>query len=90
MAGKVYTLRARKAALARSRGVHDPELLDVSRTLRAEVLKGHIAKTVAAAPPLTPAQLDELARLLLPPGWTLSQPDAVSAYASPSALAEAA
>lgn len=56
--------RGRVAALTRSRTSDDPELIEARRDLRAEGLAEHIERTVAAAPPLSPAQVDRLSALL--------------------------
>jgi len=56
--------RARVASLTRSRPADDPELVDARQKLKAERLAGHVAKVVAQAPPLTPAQRDRIAVLL--------------------------
>ncbi len=67
----IYHHRARIAALSRSRTSDDPEYVAARLALRAESLAEHIEQVVAAAPPLTPAQLDRLAGLLrgsAPPG----------------------
>ncbi len=58
--------RAKIASLTRSRTPDDPDLLDARRDLREARLAEYIAKTVAAAPPLTATQLDRLATLLRP------------------------
>lgn len=56
--------RARVASLSRSRPVDDPELQAARLNLRAELLAAHVAKVVAEAPPLSPAQRDRIAILL--------------------------
>lgn len=56
--------RARVASLTRSRPADDPDLIDARRKLRTERCADYIKRTVAAAPPLTPAQRDRLAALL--------------------------
>lgn len=56
--------RARVASLSRSRAADDPDLIEARRNLKAERLAEHIARVVADAPPLTPAQRDRLAGLL--------------------------
>jgi len=56
--------RARVASLSRSRTADDPDLLTARLNLRAERLADHVAKVVAQAPPLTPAQRDKIAVLL--------------------------
>ncbi len=56
--------RARVAALSRDRAVNDPDLLEARRDLRAARLEEYIARTVAAAPPLTDEQRSRLALLL--------------------------
>lgn len=58
--------RGRIAALTRSRPADDPDLVDARLTLREERLVAAIEREVAAAPPLTPAQLSRLALLLAP------------------------
>jgi len=72
--------RARVAGLSRDRAPDDPELLTARLNLRAERLAAHVAKVVAEAPPLTPAQRDRIAVLLrggaAPPGTTTTvRPD---------------
>jgi hypothetical protein len=58
--------RNRVAGLHRY-GNPDPEKLDEAhRDLRAAKLEDYIAKTLAAAPPLTDAQRSRLAELLKP------------------------
>ena len=59
--------RASEDGLARSRPADDPELIAARRDLTVHSLATHVARVVAAAPPLTPEQLDELARLLKAP-----------------------
>ncbi len=70
--------RARVAALSRDRAPDDPELLAARRALAAsrEAERGEIAarrlaayieRTVASAPPLTVAQIDELSMLFRGP-----------------------
>ena len=59
--------RARVAALSRDRATNDPALLDARRDLRAARLEEYIARTVAAAPPLTDEQRSRLALLLRDP-----------------------
>lgn len=56
--------RARVASLSRSRTPDDPDLIAARENLKAERLEVYIAKVVAAAPPLSPAQRDRLALLL--------------------------
>lgn len=56
--------RARIASLSRDRKNDDPELLDARRDLAAERLAEHVAKTIAAAPPLTEAQRARISALL--------------------------
>jgi len=56
--------RARVASLSRSRTPDDPELIDARQKLRTERAAAYITKTVDAAPPLTPAQLNKLCLLL--------------------------
>ncbi len=56
--------RGRVAALSRSRTADDPELVTARINLRAEKLAAHVAKVVAQAPPLSPAQRDRIAVLL--------------------------
>jgi F0F1-type ATP synthase delta subunit len=60
--------RAKVASLSRSRSHDDPELLTARRNLAAARLEDYVAKVVAAAPPLTPAQIDRIAVLLRPAG----------------------
>ncbi len=56
--------RARVASLTRSRPADDPELIAARQNLRTERTADYIRKTVDAAPPLTPAQLNKLCLLL--------------------------
>jgi len=56
--------RGRVAALSRSRTADDPELVTARINLRAEKLAAYVAKVVAQAPPLSPAQRDRIAVLL--------------------------
>lgn len=60
--------RSRLNALQRYRPVDDPVVDDARRDLRAARLEDYIARTVAAAPPLTTEQRDRLAALLRPGG----------------------
>lgn len=57
--------RGRVAALTRSRSTDDPELIDARRDLAESTLADQIRRTVESAPPLTSAQRDRLARLLM-------------------------
>lgn len=57
--------RARIAALHRSRPADDPDLLNAYRDMRAEILAEHVARVVAEVPPLTDAQCQRIAALLL-------------------------
>ncbi len=56
--------RARVAALTRDRAPDDPELVDARRSLAAARLEDYIAKTLAAAPPLTAAQCARLRNII--------------------------
>ena len=56
--------RGRVAALSRSRTADDPDLQGARRDLRAARLADYITRTVAAAPPLTAEQRDQLTLLL--------------------------
>jgi len=72
--------RARVASLSRSRSADDPDLQAARLNLCAERLAAHVAKVVAEAPPLSPAQRDRIAVLLrggaAPPGTaTTVRPD---------------
>ena len=58
--------RAKVASLTRSRRPDDPDLIAARANLKYERLADHIARVVAAAPPLTPEQRDKLAVLLAP------------------------
>lgn len=62
------TERARIASWSRNRPQGDPELVEARRNLKAVKLEEHVARVVAEAPPLTPAQLDRIAGLLRPAG----------------------
>jgi len=64
----VAIARARVASLTRSRTNDDPVLVDARLTLKAANLEEYVAKVVATAPPLTPAQRDRIASLLRPVG----------------------
>jgi hypothetical protein len=56
--------RARVASLSRSRAPDDPDLVNARLNLKAERLADHVARVVAQAPPLSPAQRDRIAALL--------------------------
>ena len=56
--------RAKVASLTRSRKADDPELISARQRLAADRLAEHVAKVVAQAPPLSPAQRDRIAVLL--------------------------
>jgi hypothetical protein len=65
MTPEVARARGKKAALARcvkngERKPNDPEYVAAQRDLAAAKLESYIEKVVAAAPPLTPAQLAKL------------------------------
>jgi hypothetical protein len=64
----VASERGRVAALSRDRAPDDPDLLDARRALAAASLEDYIQRTVAAAPPLTAAQLARLRDLLADDG----------------------
>ncbi|WOC12611.1 hypothetical protein [Gordonia sp. MP11Mi] len=57
--------RARVASLSRSRAADDPELVGARRDLKAARLAEHVAKVVAAAPPLTYEQRARISVLLV-------------------------
>jgi len=57
-------LRARHNGLKKAHGADSPQVLDAQRDLAAARLEEYIASTVAAAPPLTTKQRDDLANLL--------------------------
>lgn len=57
-------LRARHALLTRWRGPDDPETAEAARDYRAQRLADAIERAVAAAPPLTPEQIEQLRGLL--------------------------
>ena len=63
---ETLALRGRVASLSRSRSADDPDLIEARRALAAEKLAAYVSKTVAEAPPLTPAQRDRIASLLRP------------------------
>ncbi|EZP62318.1 hypothetical protein [Micrococcus luteus] len=63
---ETLALRGRVASLSRSRSANDPDLIEARRALAAEKLAAYVSKTVAEAPPLTPAQRDRIASLLRP------------------------
>jgi hypothetical protein len=56
--------RARIAALSRDRRPNDPELVEARRSLRAESLALHVAKTLSEWPELTAEQIQRVAALL--------------------------
>jgi hypothetical protein len=58
--------RARIAGVT-ARDRDDPRLPDLRRDLEAAKLEEHVRQVVAAAPPLTPEQVDRLTSLLRPP-----------------------
>lgn len=60
--------RARIAGLTRSRPADDPDLIEARRRLRAERLTEHVKRVVAELPPLTDAQCQRIAGLLLAGG----------------------
>ncbi|WP_324667158.1 putative PhiRv1 phage protein [Mycobacterium canetti] len=62
----IYHHRGRVAALSRSRRANDPEYVAAQQDLAAANLEAHIARTLAAAPPLTDEQRTRLAELLRP------------------------
>lgn len=66
MSARKYHHRARIAALTRSRTPDDPELVGARRDLEVEMLAEHVARVVAAAPPLTSEQRQRIAALLRP------------------------
>lgn len=55
--------RARVAATVRHHGADAPQVADLRRDLAAAKIAAYIEKVVAAAPPLTTAQVDELSLL---------------------------
>lgn len=56
--------RARVASLSRSRTPDDPDLIAARQALGTELLADRIARLVAEAPPLPPAQVDRLTSLI--------------------------
>ncbi len=64
----VASHRGRVGRLSRDRAPDDPELVDARRSLAAARLEDYIAKTVAAAPPLTAAQLARLRNIFAEDG----------------------
>lgn len=58
--------RARAAALSRSRGPNDPDLISARAETRCAQLEERIRAAVDAWPPLTPEQRDRLAVILRP------------------------
>lgn len=57
-------LRARCAALKRSRPDDDPDLQSARRDFAANRLAAHVQNALDAAPPLTPEQRERIAALL--------------------------
>jgi hypothetical protein len=64
----VHVARAKVGGLVAHREADDPELLDARQELKAAMLRRHIRKVVAEAPPLSDDQRSALALLLLRPG----------------------
>ncbi len=67
MATKFPTWEHERAVLARrtrTHGTSHPAVDEARRDFRAARLAEHVAKVVAQAPPLTPAQRDRIAVLL--------------------------
>lgn len=60
----IAAARSRLGVASRLRGTDSPEALDARRELEAAKLERHIREVVDGAPPLTDAQLDELASIL--------------------------
>lgn len=58
--------RARVASLTRSRKADDPDLVAARQKLKVARFEECVARVVAEAPPLTPAQRDRIAALLAP------------------------
>lgn len=56
--------RFRASALSRSRDKSDPELVEAYQLTAIENVERHVAKVLAAAPPLTEEQRSRLASLL--------------------------
>lgn len=61
----VARARGAVAAFSRSRLPDDPELLSAKRDLAAENIAAYVARTVAAAPPLTRDQQNRIVALVL-------------------------
>lgn len=59
--------RGRIAGLSRSRPADDPDLIEARRQFRATRLADHVAKALAARPPLSQEQREAIARLLMAP-----------------------
>ena len=64
-ATEIASARGRRAAAARW-GRGPQEIAEASRDLAAAKLEQYVAKTVAAAPPLTREQAERIAALLRP------------------------
>lgn len=60
----VARARGRVAGLSRDRDPLDPSYLDARRELAALTLEEHVARVVAAAPPLTDEQAERIAARL--------------------------
>ena len=73
--------RARVAVAVRNHGPDAPQAVDARRDLAAANLAAYITKTLAAAPPLTPAQVHDLRAMLLR-GGELSKGAATSTAAA--------
>ena len=58
--------RGTVAALSIHHPSDSPQVLEAKRDLRAIKLQEYVAKAVAELPPLSEAQIKEVARLLLP------------------------
>jgi len=62
----ISSVRSSSASLAAGVRWNSPNVHELRRDLRASKLAAHIDAVVAAAPPITPEQAKELARLLAP------------------------
>jgi len=60
------TERARVASLTRSRKPDDPDLIAARQRLKAARLEEYVARVVAEAPPLAPADAERIASMLRP------------------------
>lgn len=64
LARQAAHFRGKIAALSRSRGPDDPDLLAARHGLRVAKLAEHVARVLAEQPPLTPEEIERVASVL--------------------------